>query len=76
MWHEQEPIPDMNGTRDAGNHDMEGSQFDTDEENLTAWQQCFKQHHCWVRDAGPAVLVGMHSYVSSEHAHAPTRLAR
>ena len=50
---------------------MEGTQFDTDEENLTAWHQCFQQHHCWVRDAGPAVLVGISStrFRSNAFAH-------
>jgi hypothetical protein len=43
----------------AGNHDLEGAEFSTDEENLQAWLQAFQQSHFWVRDVGAAVLVGI-----------------
>ena len=41
-----------------GNHDLESLDFVSDEENLAAWQDVFGAHH-WVREHGPAVLVGM-----------------
>ena len=30
-----------------GNHDLEGDEFETDEENLAAWQQTFGHKHYW-----------------------------
>lgn len=45
--------------------------FDTDEANLTAWQEAWGQHHHWVHDAGPAVLIGISTtrYRSNEMSH-------
>lgn len=43
----------------TGNHDLEGTDFDTDEENLAAWQKAFGQKHYWVRDVGPCLLIGL-----------------
>ena len=42
-----------------GNHDVEGSEFETDEENLAAWHSRFKQRHYWSADLGPATLIGL-----------------
>ncbi|MEW5302229.1 MAG: hypothetical protein WDW36_005031 [Sanguina aurantia] len=42
-----------------GNHDLEGTAFDNDAENLTAWQDEMGQHHHWVADLGRAVAIGM-----------------
>lgn len=43
----------------TGNHDLEGTDFDDDEENLAAWEAAFKQSHYWARDVGPCVLLGL-----------------
>lgn len=43
----------------TGNHDLEGTEFDTDDENLAAWQHAFGHHHHWAHDIGPCVLVGL-----------------
>lgn len=43
----------------TGNHDLEGDEFETDEENLAAWHQAFKQRHYWACDLGPATLIGL-----------------
>lgn len=43
----------------TGNHDLEGWEFDTDEENLAAWQRVFGQHHFWEEDLGCAVGLGI-----------------
>jgi hypothetical protein len=42
-----------------GNHDVEGAEFETDEENLAAWHNRFKQRHYWASDLGPATLIGL-----------------
>jgi Calcineurin-like phosphoesterase len=42
-----------------GNHDVEGAEFETDEENLGAWHSTFKQRHYWSADLGPATLIGL-----------------
>lgn len=42
-----------------GNHDLEGDDFETDEENLAAWQQAFSQRHYWLARLGPATLIGL-----------------
>jgi hypothetical protein len=43
----------------TGNHDLEGRQFASDEENLAAWRAAFGQSHYWARDVGPCVVVGL-----------------
>lgn len=42
-----------------GNHDLEGYEFETDAENLTAWQEEFGQSHFWELDVGSAVCLGL-----------------
>jgi hypothetical protein len=42
-----------------GNHDVEGEEFETDEENLAKWHSTFKQRHYWAADLGPATLIGL-----------------
>ena len=39
--------------------DLEGHEFDTDEENLAAWRDVFNQRHYWAAELGPALLVGL-----------------
>ncbi|CAG9466893.1 unnamed protein product [Pedinophyceae sp. YPF-701] len=53
----------------TGNHDLEGSEFNTDEENLAAWQRTFAQPHFWCCDVGPALMVGISTvrFRSNEH---------
>lgn len=43
----------------TGNHDLEGDEFETDEENLAAWQEAFRQRHYWAADVGPATFIGL-----------------
>ncbi|GLC33772.1 hypothetical protein PLESTB_000113900 [Pleodorina starrii] len=43
----------------TGNHDLEGDEFETDEENLAAWSQAFRQPHYWAAELGPARVVGL-----------------
>lgn len=43
----------------TGNHDLEGVEFDSDSDNLTAWSEEFQQSHYWARDVGPCVLFGL-----------------
>uniref|UniRef100_A0A061QWZ0 Calcineurin-like phosphoesterase n=1 Tax=Tetraselmis sp. GSL018 TaxID=582737 RepID=A0A061QWZ0_9CHLO len=44
----------------TGNHDLEGEEFETDEENLEAWKSAFLQErHYWAKDLGDALLVGL-----------------
>lgn len=43
----------------TGNHDLEGHEFDTDEQNLVAWHEVFNQRHYWAAELGPALLVGL-----------------
>lgn len=43
----------------AGNHDLEGDEFETDPANLAAWHQAFGQSHYWAVELGPAIAVGM-----------------
>ena len=38
---------------------LEGDEFETDEENLAAWQQLFRQQHYWAVDVGPATFIGL-----------------
>lgn len=43
-----------------GNHDLEAwEEFETDEENLAAWQAIFDRKHYWSAELGPAVLIGI-----------------
>lgn len=42
-----------------GNHDLEGDEFETDEENLVAWHLAFRQRHYWTADVGPATVIGL-----------------
>lgn len=42
-----------------GNHDLEGEEFESDEENLKAWRQTFKHRHYWSVDVGPATVIGL-----------------
>ncbi|GLC68750.1 hypothetical protein PLESTF_000732800 [Pleodorina starrii] len=55
----------------TGNHDLEGDEFETDEENLEAWSEVFRQPHYWAADLGPARLVGLSTvrYRSNTHSH-------
>ncbi|CAI5513423.1 unnamed protein product [Closterium sp. Naga37s-1] len=44
----------------TGNHDLEGSEFESDERNLLAWKDAFGQEHYWRRDLGDAgVCLGL-----------------
>mmetsp|Transcript_7724 Transcript_7724/g.21988 ORF Transcript_7724/g.21988 Transcript_7724/m.21988 type:complete len:387 (+) Transcript_7724:84-1244(+) len=44
----------------TGNHDLEGAEFETDEENLQAWLMAFSQErHYWARDLGNILLIGL-----------------
>lgn len=43
----------------TGNHDLEGEEFETDEENLEAWQREFGQRHYWAADLGRVLAVGL-----------------
>jgi len=43
----------------VGNHDLEGEEFDTDLDNLQAWQRVFRQHHYWAEECGGAVCIGL-----------------
>ncbi|CAI7770825.1 unnamed protein product [Closterium sp. NIES-53] len=44
----------------TGNHDLEGSEFESDERNLLAWKDAFRQEHYWRRDLGDAgVCLGL-----------------
>ncbi|KAL4854283.1 hypothetical protein ACK3TF_004974 [Chlorella vulgaris] len=43
----------------TGNHDLEGDEFETDEENLAAWHEAFKQKHFWAAEVGPATFIGL-----------------
>ena len=42
-----------------GNHDLEGDEFETDEENLAAWQDAFGQNHFWSSKIGRVSFVGL-----------------
>ncbi|EFJ48704.1 hypothetical protein VOLCADRAFT_104564 [Volvox carteri f. nagariensis] len=52
-----------------GNHDLEGDEFETDEENLAAWREVFRQPHYWAADLGRTRLVGLSTerYRSNEN---------
>lgn len=54
-----------------GNHDLEGDEFATDQDNLAAWEQVFGQPHYWAADLGHARLVGLSTtrYRSNENSH-------
>lgn len=43
----------------VGNHDLEGGEFETDEDNLAAWLAVFKHRHYWAAKVGPMVVVGI-----------------
>ncbi|GIL77319.1 hypothetical protein Vretifemale_6793 [Volvox reticuliferus] len=55
----------------TGNHDLEGDEFETDEENLAAWSEVFQQPHYWAADLGHVRLVGLSTvrYRSNENSH-------
>ena len=38
---------------------LEGDEFETDEENLAAWQELFRQRHYWAAEVGPATFIGL-----------------
>eukprot|EP00890_Picochlorum_soloecismus_P006210 jgi/Picsp_1/6590/NSC_03933-R1_protein len=42
-----------------GNHDLEGDEFETDEENLSAWHKTFRQRHYWASKVGPVTFIGL-----------------
>ncbi|GAX76356.1 hypothetical protein CEUSTIGMA_g3802.t1 [Chlamydomonas eustigma] len=54
-----------------GNHDLEGEEYETDEENLEAWQTVFGQQHHWCAELGPALLIGLSTtrYRSNTNSH-------
>ena len=54
-----------------GNHDLEGDEYETDEENLGVWKQVFDQPHHWAHRLGPALLVGLSTtrYRSNLNSH-------
>ncbi|KAG2492808.1 hypothetical protein HYH03_008968 [Edaphochlamys debaryana] len=56
----------------VGNHDLEGEDFETDEENLAGWEQVFGQPHYWAADLGVARVVGLSTikHRSAENSHA------
>ncbi|KAK9802059.1 hypothetical protein WJX73_008858 [Symbiochloris irregularis] len=43
----------------TGNHDLEGNDFETDDDNLAAWSKVFDQRHYWALDAGPLLCIGL-----------------
>lgn len=59
----------------TGNHDLEGVQYDSDPDNLAAWEAVFQQSHFWVRDAGPCVMIGLSTtrYRSNTMSHHEVR---
>lgn len=42
-----------------GNHDLEGKEFERDEENLQAWIKTFGQRHYWAMDCGSCLCIGL-----------------
>lgn len=42
-----------------GNHDLEGAEFETDEDNICAWSTTFRQRHYWAMDCGSCVCIGL-----------------
>jgi 3',5'-cyclic AMP phosphodiesterase CpdA len=50
---------DVPTTLVTGNHDLEGDEFETDEDNLAAWQELFRQKHYWAAEVGPATFIGL-----------------
>lgn len=42
-----------------GNHDLEGVDFEKDEDNLQAWIDTFGQRHYWAMDCGSCVCIGL-----------------
>ncbi|PNW84648.1 hypothetical protein CHLRE_03g152900v5 [Chlamydomonas reinhardtii] len=54
-----------------GNHDLEGDEFQSDEENLAAWKEVFGQPHFWSADLGRAKVVGLSTerYRSNANSH-------
>lgn len=38
---------------------LEGDEFETDEDNLAAWHEAFKQKHFWAAEVGPATFIGL-----------------
>jgi len=44
----------------TGNHDLEGEEFKTDEDNLAAWLRTFCQDtHYWSKDLGAVLAIGL-----------------
>ncbi|EIE19713.1 Metallo-dependent phosphatase [Coccomyxa subellipsoidea C-169] len=43
----------------VGNHDLEGEDFETDEENLAAWREVFGQRHYWSMELGDVLCIGI-----------------
>ena len=43
----------------TGNHDLEGPEFDTDADNLAAWEATFGQRHFWAEDVGGVRHIGL-----------------
>jgi len=52
-----------------GNHDLEDASLDSDEENLEAWRQAFRQSHYWSSKLGNVTFVGLSTvrFRSNEH---------
>eukprot|EP01025_Chloroclados_australasicus_P048044 TRINITY_DN5431_c0_g1_i3.p1 TRINITY_DN5431_c0_g1~~TRINITY_DN5431_c0_g1_i3.p1 ORF type:complete len:489 (+),score=62.67 TRINITY_DN5431_c0_g1_i3:838-2304(+) len=50
---------DASSTLITGNHDLEGEEFLSDEENLATWQEAFQQNHYWAMDYGCCVAIGL-----------------
>lgn len=42
-----------------GNHDLEGDEFESDEENLSVWKKKFAQNHFWSSKLGRVTFVGL-----------------
>ncbi|KAK2076394.1 hypothetical protein QBZ16_000919 [Prototheca wickerhamii] len=53
----------------TGNHDLEGLEFETDEDNLEAWRQTFQQREFWRADVGAAILLGLGTTRFRDNAH-------
>lgn len=53
----------------TGNHDLEGEEFDTDEENLAAWREVFQQPHSWTAQLGPLLVIGLSTTRYRENAY-------
>ncbi|GFR41890.1 hypothetical protein Agub_g2676, partial [Astrephomene gubernaculifera] len=55
----------------TGNHDLEGEEFESDEENLEAWSQVFQRPPYWCAQLGVARVVGLSTvrYRSNRNSH-------